>query len=119
MRELTAKAEALIGIVEQMRKLQEQFMEYCTGNCHDCPIKKLCDWDRVIDFTDKKFNDIEYLADFVNYHDMYEDKLDLIDSLKDSIHDSTSPREREELECAWEDACLWAGIDPRWADLRR
>lgn len=65
--ELTAKAEHVIECFQIMRKLNEEVLAYCTDDCINCPIKSMCDYDRVIDFTDDRLDSIELIADYIDY----------------------------------------------------
>lgn len=101
---LTGTAEELMEHLEAIRKHAEKIMTYCTGECHNCPLKSACDWDKNFDFMDKSLT-LETMADFIDFAERYDRK----------VQEEEENREAD----AWERANKWAGIDPGWSAVIR
>lgn len=59
---------ALRQAIEALKKQNAVLLEYCTKECHICPLKDMCDWDGYIEYADAKLTD-EVLDAYV---DLYE-----------------------------------------------
>jgi hypothetical protein len=59
--------KSLRKAIDTMKAQNEVLKEYCTNECHICPLSNMCDWDGNIDFADPKLTD-EALDRYVDLH---------------------------------------------------
>ena len=67
-------ADYIVSKIQEMKKAQAEVMAYCTGECHTCPIEKICDWDYHIDISDMRAEDKEMWERFVGKAQMHDEK---------------------------------------------
>lgn len=108
MEELTMRAEQMLDIIEQMKALNSRLEALCTGKCERCPLKSECLGDAQFDLG--RDYDIEKCADYLDYYDKVK---------AEELKAQFEAEEEDRLIRAWEDANLWAGVDPAWANIRR
>ena len=88
----TGHIQALMQAIEEMKKANAVFKEYCTEHCQICPLKDVCDWDGYIEYNDPRLTE-EALDRFVDLHE-----------------EITYRQERRDFKTA-------TGIDPAWYDF--
>lgn len=108
MERLTAKAEELKAVIDEIKILNAKMSAWCPDECKDCPMSGKCLADGVLDasydFT------IEELADYIDYSDTAEERKAQADAEEQEWWDA---------QTAWEEANRFAGIDPQWMNVRR
>ena len=71
---LASRAEYLVSKVKEMKQAQKEIMTYCTGECHTCPIEKMCDWDYNLDLTSFGIEETKLWADFIEKADKHDEE---------------------------------------------
>lgn len=84
--------EALQTAIAEMKKHNAVLLEYCTNECHICPLKDMCDWDGNIEFGNAKITE-EVLDAYVDLYDKVTEEKD-----RHNFYEVT-------------------GIDPAWYDF--
>ena len=67
-------AKELLNNIRTMKALQKEIMDYCTGECHRCPIEKMCDWNYQIDLSCKYIEDYDLWFNFVKFAREHDEK---------------------------------------------
>ena len=71
---LASRAEYLVSKVKEMKQAQDEIMAYCTGECHTCPIEKMCDWDCQLDLTHNGIEEPKLWAKFIRMADEHDEE---------------------------------------------